>query len=163
LETHYAAGLKKRSHPLLGSPTVNTGKICGGTQPNIVPDVCTIEVDRRTIPGETEASVKREISSLLRAHSLSAKISSAKIAPAVPLETNPKIPLVQSFLKSVKQPRPLGVHYFCDAAVLAAGGIPSVIFGPGGIAQAHTVDEWISLAELERAKNLLQHFLGALP
>jgi len=163
LETTYAASLKKRSHPLLGSPTVNTGKIFGGTQPNIVPDVCTIEVDRRTIPGETEASVKREIFSLLKAHSLSAKIFSAKIAPAVPLETNPKIPLVQLFLKSVKQPHPLGVHYFCDAAVLAAGGIPSVIFGPGGIAQAHTVDEWISLAELERAKNLLHHFLGTLP
>jgi succinyl-diaminopimelate desuccinylase len=163
LETRYAAGLKRRAHPLLGSPTVNTGKISGGTQPNIVPDSCVIEVDRRTIPGETEASVKREIASLLKANSLSVKISSAKLAPAVPLETNPKIPLVQAFLRSAKQSRPLGVHYFCDAAVLAAGGIPSIVFGPGSIAQAHTVDEWISLAELERAKILLQNFLGTLP
>jgi acetylornithine deacetylase/succinyl-diaminopimelate desuccinylase-like protein len=163
LETKYAASLKRRTHPLLGSPTINTGKIYGGTQPNIVPDTCVIEVDRRTLPGETEASVKREITSLLKANSLSARISSAKIAPAVPLETDPKIPLVQAFLKSVKQPRPLGVHYFCDAAVLAAGGTPSVVFGPGDIAQAHTTDEWISLAELERAKTLLQHFLGGLP
>ena len=163
LETKYAASLKRRSHPLLGSPTVNTGKIAGGTQPNIVPDACMIEVDRRTIPGETEASVKREIAALLKSSSLAAKISSAKLAPAFPLETDPKISLVQAFLRSAKQPRPFGVHYFCDAAVLAAGGIPSVVFGPGGIAQAHTADEWISLAELERAKILLQNFLGALP
>jgi len=163
LETRYAADLKRRTHPLLGSPTVNTGKISGGTQPNIVPAACVIEVDRRTLPGETETSVKREITALLRANSLSAKISSAKIAPAVALETNPKIPLVQAFLRSVKQPRPFGVQYFCDAAVLAAGGIPSIVFGPGDIAQAHTADEWISLVELERAKTLLQYFLGGLP
>jgi acetylornithine deacetylase len=47
--------------------------------------------------------------------------------------------------------------------VLSAGGIPSVVFGPGDIAQAHTADEWISLAELERGKNLLLNFLKSLP
>ena len=55
------------------------------------------------------------------------------------------------------------MDYFCDAAVLAAGGIPSVVFGPGDIAQAHTADEWISLASLERGKNLLLNFLKSLP
>jgi acetylornithine deacetylase len=54
------------------------------------------------------------------------------------------------------------VDYFCDAAVLAAAGIPSVVFGPGDIAQAHTADEWISLAELERAKDLLVRFFQSL-
>ena len=52
--------------------------------------------------------------------------------------------------------QPAGVHYFCDASVLADGGIPSVVFGPGDIAQAHTADEWISLASLERGKELLR-------
>ena len=60
------------------------------------------------------------------------------------------------------QTRPVGVDYFCDAAVLSAGGMPSVVFGPGDIAQAHTADEWISLAELERGKNLLLNFLKSL-
>jgi acetylornithine deacetylase len=46
--------------------------------------------------------------------------------------------------------------------VLSAGGIPSVVFGPGDIAQAHTADEWISLA-LERGKDLLLKFLKSLP
>ena len=57
----------------------------------------------------------------------------------------------------------MGVDYFCDAAVLAAGGIPSVVFGPGDIAQAHTADEWVSLAQLERAKDLLVRFFTSLP
>ncbi len=163
LETDYAAQLKRRKHKLLGAGTINVGKISGGTQPNIVPDSCVIEIDRRTLPGETEASVKREITTLLKAKKLSAKIFSSKIAPSLALETNPQLPLVQSFLRSVKQSRPQGVDYFCDASVLAAGGIPSVVFGPGDISQAHTADEWISLAELERAKNLLVRFFKSLP
>jgi acetylornithine deacetylase/succinyl-diaminopimelate desuccinylase-like protein len=163
LETDYAAQLKRRKHRLLGAGTVNVGKISGGTQPNIVPDHCTVAIDRRTLPGETEAGVRREITALLRAHKLEADLASAKLAPALPLETDPKLPLVQQFLRCAKQTKPVGVDYFCDAAVLAAGGIPSVVFGPGDIAQAHTADEWISLAALERGKNLLLNFLKSLP
>ena len=163
LETDYAARLKKRKHKLLGAATVNVGKISGGSQPNIVPDACVIEVDRRTLPGETEKSVLKEIAALLKSKKLAAKISSAKLAPAVPLETDFKLPLVQDLLRCAEQTRPLGVDYFCDAAVLAAGGIPSVVFGPGDIAQAHTVDEWISLAQLERAKDLLVRFFKSQP
>jgi acetylornithine deacetylase len=163
LETDYAAQLRKRKHPLLGAATVNVGTISGGVQPNIVPDHCKITVDRRTLPGETDAGVQREIAAFLRAKKLSTKISSAKLAPALPLETNYKLPLVQKFLKSVGQSKPLGVHFFCDAAVLSAGGIPSVVFGPGNVAQAHTADEWISLAELEHGKDLILKFLKSLP
>jgi acetylornithine deacetylase/succinyl-diaminopimelate desuccinylase-like protein len=163
LETDYAAQLKQRKHKLLGAGTVNVGTISGGTQPNIVPDGCVISIDRRTLPGETEAGVRREITALLQAKKLSAKISSTKLAPALPLETDFKLPLVQTFLRAAGQKKPLGVDYFCDAAVLSAGGIPSVVFGPGDIAQAHTADEWISLAELERGKNLLLRFLNSLP
>ena len=66
-------------------------------------------------------------------------------------------------MESAQQREPQGVHYFCDASVLAAAGIPSVVFGPGDIAQAHTADEWISLESLELAKNRLVRFLSALP
>jgi acetylornithine deacetylase/succinyl-diaminopimelate desuccinylase-like protein len=162
LESDYAARLRRRKHPLLGAATVNVGKISGGTQPNIVPDRCAISVDRRTLPGETESKVKREIAAFLRSKKLAAAISSAKLAPALPLETNPRLPLVQKFLQAVGQLQPAGVHFFCDAAVLSAGGIPGVVFGPGDVAQAHTVDEWISLSELERGKNLLLRFLNSL-
>ena len=163
LETDYGAQLRRRKHPLLGAATVNVGTIAGGTQPNIVPDICKISIDRRTLPEETDTKVKNEIAALLHTRKLSAKIISTKLAPALPLETNPKLPLVQKFLKSVGQTKPLGVHFFCDAAILSAGGIPSVVFGPGDVAQAHTADEWISLSELERGKNLLLNFLKSLP
>ena len=163
LETDYAAQLRRRKHPLLGHGTINVGKIFGGTQPNIVPDACGIEIDRRTLPGETEKSVVREITALLKAKKLSATFASTKLAPCLPLETDFRRPLIQQLLRSVKQLRPTGVDYFCDAAVLAAGGIPSVVFGPGAIAQAHTADEWISLAELERGKDLLVRFFQSLP
>jgi succinyl-diaminopimelate desuccinylase len=163
LETDYAMRLRKRRHPLLGTATVNVGTICGGIQPNIVPDRCVITIDRRTLPDETETSVRREIAVLLRAKRLSAKISSTKLAPCLPLETSPKLPLVRRFLRSVGQTRPVGVDFFCDAAVLSRGGIPSVVFGPGDIAQAHTADEWISLDSLERGKDLILRFLHSLP
>ena len=163
LETDYAARLRKRKHPLLGTATVSVGTICGGTQPNIVPDRCVISIDRRTLPGESETGVRHEIAVFLRSKRLSVKISSTKLAPALPLETNPKLPLVRQFLQCVGQSKPAGVDYFCDAAVLADAGIPSVVFGPGDIAQAHTTNEWISPAELERGKNLLLNFLKSLP
>ena len=162
LETDYAAQLRRRKHKLLGAGTVNVGKISGGTQPNIVPDACEITIDRRTLPGETNAGVRREITTLLRAKKLNVKISSTKLAPCLPLETDARLPLVQQFLRSANQTKPVGVDYFCDAAVLSAGGIPSVVFGPGDIAQAHTADEWISLDSLERGENLLLRFLNSL-
>ncbi|HWH69567.1 MAG TPA: M20/M25/M40 family metallo-hydrolase [Candidatus Sulfotelmatobacter sp.] len=163
LETDYAAQLSTRSHALLGPPTVNVGTISGGSQPNIVPDHCAILIDRRTLPGETQAGVCREIQQLLRRANLKAQFDNAKFAPCPPLETDPQLPLVKSFLRSAGQRQPAGVHYFCDAAILAEGGIPSVVFGPGDIAQAHTAEEWIELASLERARALLVQFLRALP
>lgn len=53
LETDFAVCLRKRRHPLLGHGSVSVGTIAGGTQTNIVPDRCVINVDRRTLPGES--------------------------------------------------------------------------------------------------------------
>lgn len=163
LEGQYASQLRRRRHPLLGRATVNVGAIAGGSQPNIVPDHCHILVDRRTLPGETEASVRGELRALLRRHRLRATLASSKPVPCLPLETNPKLTLVRQFMSCVGQNRPVGVVYFCDASVLSQGGIPSIVFGPGDIAQAHTADEWVSLAQLERATLILKKFLSNLP
>ncbi|HVV70272.1 MAG TPA: M20/M25/M40 family metallo-hydrolase, partial [Verrucomicrobiae bacterium] len=148
LETEYAAQLARKRHPLLGTATVSVGTICGGAQANIVPDQCTISVDRRTLPGESQAGVWRETQALLRQAGLRARLADDKQAPCLPLETDPALPLVAQFLRTTGQRRAAGVNYFCDAAVLAGAGIPSVAFGPGDIAQAHTADEWISLKSL---------------
>jgi acetylornithine deacetylase/succinyl-diaminopimelate desuccinylase-like protein len=163
LEGDYRALLAKRKHPLLGTPTANIGSICGGTQANIVPDACHIEVDRRTLPGETEASVKREILELLGARKLKVELNFMKGAPCLPMETDPELPLVQAFMRQAGQKKPQAVNFFCDAAVLSAGGIPSVVFGPGDIAQGHTADEWLELEQLEGARRMLVEFLHSLP
>ena len=163
LETKYASSLRKRRHPLLRHATINVGAIAGGVQANIVPDYCSIMIDRRTMPGETDAGVWRELKALLRQNRLQANLVNLKAAPCLPMETNASLPLVRQFMRSVGQTKPAGVDYFCDASVLAHGGIPSVVFGPGDIAQAHTADEWISLSSLERGKELLVNYLSSLP
>ena len=61
----YTEAIRRRSHPLLGRPTVNVGAVHGGTQPNVVPNRCEILIDRRTIPGETDAGVRRELAAML--------------------------------------------------------------------------------------------------
>jgi acetylornithine deacetylase/succinyl-diaminopimelate desuccinylase-like protein len=163
LETGYARGLRRRRHPLLGHATVNVGAISGGTQPNIVPDHCRISVDRRTLPGETEKSVRAEMQKLFRSRQLRVHISEEKLAPCLPMETNFRLPMVQRFFEATGQKKPAGVDYFCDASILAQAGIPSVVFGPGDIAQAHTADEWIARKSLNAATTLLEKFLRSLP
>ncbi len=163
LETTYAAQIRRHRHPLLGRATINVGTIAGGVQANIVPAHCAITIDRRLLPGETDAGVWREIKALLRKNRLHATLVNTKAAACIPLETNPRLPLVRQLMRCADQTRAMGVDYFCDASVLSRGGIPSVVFGPGDIAQAHTVDEWISLTSLERGRHILVNFLSSLP
>jgi acetylornithine deacetylase len=122
-----------------------------------------ITLDRRTLPGETENGVKHEITDFLAREKLQATFRTARMAPCLPMETDAGLALVRQFLRSVGQRKPAGVHFFCDAAILAEGGIPSVVFGPDDISQAHTADEWVSLRSLERAKEMLVRFLSSQP
>ena len=164
LETDYARQLRRRRHSLLRHATINVGAISGGRQPNIVPDRCIIRIDRRTIPGENDSDVKREILRFIRRHGLTASMLDTKNEePAPPLETNPRLPLVQQFLRTVGQKKPAGVDFFTDAGVLAAAGLPCVVFGPGDIAQAHTADEWVAASQLERGTRMLVRYLQSLP
>ncbi len=163
LETEYRAHLEKTRHPVLGPGTINVGLIQGGFQANIVPDQCMIQADRRTIPGESDAGIIRELKGMLRKAGIKAKIESHKAFPCLPLETDNGHPQVKTLLKKAGQRKPIGVDYFCDASPLSVGGIPSVAFGPGDIAQAHTADEWIAIDSLERAEAILFDFLKAQP
>jgi acetylornithine deacetylase/succinyl-diaminopimelate desuccinylase-like protein len=163
LETNYARQLQRRRHPLLGSATVNVGSIKGGSQPNIVPAQCEATVDRRTLPGETGPSVRRELQTLFRTHKLKAVIGDEKSCPCHPMETSVDLPLVRKFMQAARQTKAAGVNYFCDASVLAHAGIPSIVFGPGDIAQAHTAEEWIGLKSLAAATACLLKFFRSLP
>ena len=163
IETDYAALLCKRRHPVLGHATINTGTIRGGAQPNIVPDHCEADLDRRTLPGETFAKIRRELLGVLAKRGLKAKLIDVKGYTCPALETDPGLPWVRNFMRSARQKKPLGVDYYCDAANLAGAGIPTVVWGPGDIAQAHTADEWITIEQLERGTDMLTRFLLSLP
>lgn len=163
LETRYAEHIARQTHPLLGHATVNVGQIRGGRQPNIVPDRCSIRIDRRTVPGERDASVKRDLMHFLKQSGLKVRMEDTKGVPSAPLDTDPRLPLVRQFMRAARQTRPRGVNFFSDAGVLGAQGIPSVVFGPGDIAQAHTENEWIEVRQLDRAREILTTFLRSLP
>ena len=163
IENEYAQNLGKRRHSVLGHPTINTGIVRGGSQPNIVPDVCEADLDRRTLPGESFTAISREIGEVLKKRGLKARLTNVKGYTCPAMETDPTLPMVQQFMRSVRQMKPLGVDYYCDAANIATTGVPAIVWGPGDIAQAHTADEWISIRQLERGMDVLTRFLLSLP
>lgn len=163
IETEYAQNLRKRRHPVLGPPTINTGIVRGGSQPNIVPDVCEADLDRRTLPGESFTTIRREIGEVLKKRGLKTRLTNVKGYTCPAMETDPTLPMVQQFMRTVRQTKPLGVDYYCDAANIATTGVPAIVWGPGDIAQAHTADEWISIRQLERGMDVLTRFLLSLP
>jgi acetylornithine deacetylase/succinyl-diaminopimelate desuccinylase family protein len=148
-----APALASQSHPILGSPTISAGLIHGGTKTNIVPDFCDLEIDTRTIPGQDPG----EITAALKKIDPGAEIS---VWESHPLNTDPTHPLIQLLVNNGAALA--GAPWFCDAAVFAEAGIPAVAAGPGSIAQAHTNDEWISLADLDQGVRFYRAFLEAL-
>ena len=160
----YPKFLESKTHPLLGSPSVSVGKIRGGSQPNVVPDGCIIDLDRRTIPGETEASVKKELTLAFKKRGIPLpEFSKSRSVPCLPLDTDPDLPFCQSFLRAANRRKPKGVPYFTDASPIATGGTPSLVFGPGNIAQAHSTDEWVEVEQVDRAYSIVSKFLNSLP
>jgi acetylornithine deacetylase len=157
-------------HALCGSATMSVGTIRGGASANIVPDRCTIEIDRRLSPGEDVPSARQGLINYL-----------AAAAPEVTTEHDPPSmfgpalsdaangPLAERLAARVRtmtgRCKVVGVPYATNAAFLAAEGIPTVVFGPGSIAQAHTADEWITLDQLHAAVEILDRFVreGASP
>ena len=153
----YTKSLKATKDPVLGSPTVNVGVIRGGAQTNIVPDYCEIEIDRRTIPGETDAAIVSGVREKLKHLNLETEMA----RECRPLYTDPKNAFVQKLATATGSSVGvlIGASWFCDAALFAEKGIPAVAFGPGSVAQAHTCDEFIELKEVFRAAQILERFL----
>ena len=104
-----------------------------------------------------------KLKTLARGKNLRLEIKRSHVGPRHALETDARQPWVREFLRCARQAAPVGVDYFSDAGVLAEAGMPSVVFGPGDIAQAHTPDEWIARSQLEQGKDLLVRFFQSLP
>ena len=164
LENDYARRLRRRRHPMLGHATVSVGIMTGGTQPNIVPDACRAVVDRRTLPGETEKTVRAEMTALFRSRNLRVKICQQKNG-RLPAHGNGSAPAAGAAVFSRRRARETRREWIISAThpCWRAAGIPSVVFGPGDIAQAHTADEWIARRSLASATALLLKFLRSLP
>jgi len=159
--------LAARVHPLLGPATVNVGMIHGGTQVNFVPDTCAIEIDRRLLPGETVAAVLAHYQGLLDALRAQHPTLDAVMEPPMltdeALETaaaSAPAQLASTLLAEMGLDRELcGVPFGSDASKLSRQGIPSLVFGPGSIDQAHAAVEYVHLAEVERAFEFYRNFM----
>jgi succinyl-diaminopimelate desuccinylase len=163
LEQDYREQLNRSMHPLLGPGTINVGTIRGGKQPNIVPDSCSIWADRRTLPGESNVAIAKDILTSLKKRGVKATLDYRRDAECPAMETQPDLPWIKKLMTLSRQKKPLGVDYFCDAAFIAQNGTPCVVFGPGSIDQAHTVNEWISIRSLENCVEQYVKFFRSLP
>jgi acetylornithine deacetylase len=154
--------------PLLGPATLSVGRIEGGTSVNTVPDRCRIEIDRRLVRGENQEQATVDLKSYLTDK---ARIDFPFDCPAPWMSMPPLNPqgadqlilkLGQAIDQVQRSHRVHAVPYGTDASTLAAGGIPSVVFGPGDIVKAHTADEWVPLDEVEAASEILFRLACAL-
>src|SRR5262249_1637380 len=142
-------------HPLCGPATLSVGRIEGGISVNTVPDECLIEIDRRVIPGEPDADVIAPIAKFLKAR-LDFEVEMLPPWVRAPsLADGENLVCANRLLSHVRRVHGggalVGVPFGTHASRLGAAGIPSVVFGPGSIAQAHTKDEWIDVREVETA------------
>lgn len=160
----YAAWLpgSRPAHRLCGPATLSVGLISGGSSVNVVPDACVIELDRRVIPGEENLQVQAEIVAYLKERLDFELVHDQPYCTSPPLGDDLNGDLAQQLSHSIAAvvgPRQtLGVPYGTHASRLARVGIPSVVFGPGNIAQAHTKDEWIAIDQLRQAADVYYHF-----
>lgn len=153
LERHFTTRLTQIAAPGFGTSTGSIGLISGGTGVNIVPERCTIQVDIRLLPGQDGCAAHQEVQALIRARCQ--QVPDMQWQFPEPSVVDPSFefpaehPLVRTACTVLGQPEPDVVFFGCDASKLAARGVPVIVLGPGDIAQAHTVDEFIALADLE--------------
>ena len=154
-----AADLAAREpHPLLGNGSVHASLIEGGRELSTYPDRCLLQLERRTLPGETHEVVEAELAAILDAivaddPTFEAGTRTTLVRPW--LETSPDSEIVQAMDAALGGgAEVIGVPYWADSAIIADSGIPSVICGPGG-GGAHADVEWVDLAQLDRVARAL--------
>jgi succinyl-diaminopimelate desuccinylase len=159
-----ADSLESREHPLLGHPNLSVGTIEGGLDTCIVPDRCTITVDRRINPDEEIAVVDHEIEEMVNRlctgdPQMKVEVSRTVTAAAMEMSSDEKVALSVRRAAQIITGRDPGFHGLpgtCDANYLVNdAGIPTVIFGPGTGAAAHRPDEYVEIENLVRAAEIL--------
>lgn len=148
-------------HPLLATGSLHASTISGGREWSSYPDFCRLQVERRTVPGETVQRVAGEVRQALAALAAADPYVRAELKVVFarsPLELDAAHPLPSALAQALGQAgRPTacaGTTFWTDAAILAEAGIPSVNFGPGG-AGLHSVEEYVRIEEVQVCRDLL--------
>ena len=165
--------LPDRVHPLVGTPTVNVALVTGGSAPNVVPDRCEVEIDRRIVPGEEDpdevlAPFRRLIEDLVTEDAdTRIEISLREWTEAAETTGDSAIASVirdATAAESGSSPPFVGFTGITDARFyINDAQIPTVIAGPGSLSLAHTANESIGVEEMvEAARVYARTFVGFL-
>jgi acetylornithine deacetylase len=153
---------RRAPHPLLGHASVHASIISGGQELSSYPARCELQLERRTLPGETTAEIDGEFSVLLSDLAAGddhfhAQFKTTLVRP--PFCVDHDAPIVQMLSGQAarvlgRAPEIVGASYWMDAAFLAQAGIPTVVIGPHG-AGAHAVEEWVDLDSVNQCRRIL--------
>ena len=160
-----------RRHSLCGQPQLTVSLINGGTSEHVVPDACEISLDRRIIPGESGEEALAEIKTWLADDLDSGTYERVEVEllfkNVPPVDTPLDHPVVRGLCSAAEsvlgEARIVGVPYNTDASNLSEGGTSCVVFGPGDIAHAHSIVEFVEVKQLTAAVEILKRFLLADP
>jgi len=167
IEGRYIPNLQS-AHELVGKAQCSVNLISGGSLINVIPDSCTISIDRRIVPGEDGTQVVPAVESVLSklrrdAPELRVQQHEPDIQRSLAPDKNQDFARhIGNVLQSLGlDPNPVGVKYGTHASDFAAVGLPAIVLGPGDIAQAHCKDEFIDLEELERGVGVYRNIMCA--
>lgn len=162
IEEKLLPGYRLRQHPVLGSPALTVGTIRGGIQVNQVPESCTVEIDRRLLPGETQETVWEELHGLVSGMQAEDADFKVEMEPPMLEDQAMETPVsarvvevareVSQMLRGVSTV--VGVPYGSDASKLSRAGVPSIILGPGSIDRAHAAVEYVELDQVACAAEM---------
>jgi acetylornithine deacetylase len=162
IEKEYIARLTA-TDSLCGKAQCSINMIQGGRQVNAVPDLCSIRVDRRLMPGENTDDVLPAVEKVLnglRRLDPELHVSTRMDFKDIPLTQDTNMRFIQDVLKVLKDSGmdadPLGASYATDGGTLSGAGLPCVVLGPGEDAMAHTSNESIEINELEKGVEIFK-------
>ena len=136
-----------RRHPLVGTGSLHSSLIEGGQEFSSYPARCLLTGERRTLPGETAAEIEADLRDAAGDAELRLLVSRE------PFEADEGHELVRAVSVAAGVSGGVGLPFWTDAALVAAAGIPAVLFGPVG-AGAHAAVEWVDISSLERCREV---------